>query len=220
MPHHREGIQNELDKAYDEGHRDNEAINATKAEVVKEESGHMDDKEMRGELSLEETVSLLKDKGYLDTSFEGKEVHPLAMRALSREEAFAEYEKSGGRAWIAKDDFKSKSYTIPNLNNIDVVILKFNDIEPYVGLATDQVLERMGSLGVRPLTFEETIQYGIAYPAHQEQYGLVSLDLFRSDSDISRKFSVLSARGGQRDLSASVSAWDWTNDAHFLTARK
>ena len=34
MPHHREGIQEQLDKAYDEGHRDNEAMKEAKAKIA------------------------------------------------------------------------------------------------------------------------------------------------------------------------------------------
>lgn len=33
MPHHREGIQNELDKAYDEGHRDNKVIDEAVSKI-------------------------------------------------------------------------------------------------------------------------------------------------------------------------------------------
>ncbi|KKT30774.1 MAG: hypothetical protein UW27_C0002G0106 [Parcubacteria group bacterium GW2011_GWA1_44_13] len=166
MPHHREGIQNELNKAYDEGHEMNEAIDV--AEVTKEERGHIDDKEMRGELSLQETVALLKDKGYLDASFEGKEVHELAMRALSKEDALAEYKKSGDKAG-AWDEFENMPYTIPKAENLDVMIMKFNK-----DVYGDDALAVMGALGVRPLTSEELIQYSIANPSHQEKKALVA----------------------------------------------
>ena len=161
MPHHREGIQEQLDKAYDEGHEMNEAIDVV--EATKEERGHMDDKEMRGELSLEETVALLKDKGYLDTSFEGKEVHELAMRPLTEEQALNEYRNSGGeiRYSVIKENFP---YTMSKQENLDVMIMKFDRIIR----DSDDIFVEMSNLGVRPLTYEELIQYVIANPSNEQ----------------------------------------------------
>lgn len=163
MPHHREGIQEQLDKAYDEGHRDNKAIDALEVEVIKEERGHMDDKEMRGELSLEETVALLKDKGYLDTSFEGKETHRLEIRPLSKEEAIREYEKSGGEilGWWGIES--SGPYTVPQAENLDVMMVSFNR-----DISNEDALEEMLALGVRSLKREELLQYGIQNPVNKK----------------------------------------------------
>lgn len=183
MPHHREGIQNDLDKAYDEGHRDNKAFD--ESQMKSEGETHISDKEMQGKLSadekamvvekedgiispeLAETLARLKDKGYLDISFEGKEVHELSVRPLSKEEALAEYKKSG---WVWDEIEKNMPYTTPEAGRLDVMTMNFNK-----NISSEDAVKEMDTLGVRPLTYEELIQYGIAHPSHQKQKRLVGL---------------------------------------------
>lgn len=62
MPHHREGIQNELDKAYDEAHQDNAWRAYDKAIVSAERKTHISDEEMQSKLSTEEKQWLLNMK--------------------------------------------------------------------------------------------------------------------------------------------------------------
>ncbi|MFZ2303478.1 MAG: hypothetical protein WAV98_01650 [Minisyncoccia bacterium] len=113
---------------------------------------------------LAETVARLKEAGYLDTSFEGKGVHELTMRPLSKEEALAEYRTSGGKTYIWDDLEKNMPYATPSPEKLDVMIIDFGKT-----IGSDEALAEMDALGVRPLTYEELIQYGIANPSHQKQ---------------------------------------------------
>lgn len=131
----------------------------------KEEIKERERMAIQGVLSLEETITLIKDKGYLDTSFEGKELHHLEMRPLTKEEALFKFDHSGGRTWI-NPDIEDIPYVIPKVETLDVIIVYFGYVEGAEAIA------EMDKLGVRPLAFEELIQYGIAYPEHQKQYAL------------------------------------------------
>lgn len=183
--HHREGIQNELDKAYDEGHRDNEAID--EASVKDEGATHISDEEMQSQFSAREKVMVageeneispelakaiarLKEAGYLDTSFEGKESHRLEMRALSKEEAIEEYKNSGDKTWVWNELEKNMPYTTPKTETLDVMIMNFGE-----NISYDDALAEMNKLDVRPLNYEELIQYGIVNPEHQKQKVLFGL---------------------------------------------
>lgn len=176
QPQHRDGIQNELDEAQvkSEGgtHVSNEEMVPTlsaeeKAQGVREEA-------MSPELA--EKLALLREKGYLDTSFEGKEVHKLTVRALSKEEAFAEYKASGGDTLIL-DDFEEDNifYKTPEVKKMDVMIMIFPDSSYAPTLRLMEALKIMNECKVRPVTYEELVQYGTAYPSHQVQSVLIAL---------------------------------------------
>lgn len=181
MPQHRDGIQEQLDKAYDEGHHDNKVIDEIK--VRTEGEVHISDEEMQSQLSTEEkamvskketmspelieVISRLREKGYLDDSFEGKEVHPLIVRSFSKDEALDAYRKSGGETRIGNETEKNMPYTIPKNEVLNVMVTNF-DINPETVIEMDKV-------GVRPLTYEEIIQYGIQNPSHQKQRTLIGL---------------------------------------------
>ncbi|OHA83824.1 MAG: hypothetical protein A2937_02000 [Candidatus Yonathbacteria bacterium RIFCSPLOWO2_01_FULL_47_33b] len=210
--HHREGIQELLDKAYDEGHRDNVAMK--EGEVVEERVGHMDDKEMHGKSSQERTLSFLRDRGYLDTSFEGKEIHHLVVESLSKKEAFDRY-CSSGRTSVWDGLEENMPYMTPEGTTLDVMIMKFNKV-----IGSDEAITEMATLGVRPLTYEELIQYGIAYPTHQEKdafNGLGSKHTFENGNVLTPRL-VLS--GGYRVLCANSWDSDWSEWCRFPVVRK
>lgn len=161
MPHHREGIQEQLDKAYEEGHHDNKAFDEAAAKI----------REIKGELSQKEMISLLKENGYLDTSFEGKEVHQLVVLPLTKEEALDGYRNSGGETSVWDELEEDMPYTTPEAKTLDVMIVDFFKKE----IMRDKALAKMATLGIRPLTYEELIQYGIAHPNQQKQKALVGL---------------------------------------------
>lgn len=144
--------------------------NTEEAEQLVKVRGRMDDKEVRGQLSLEETIVLLEEKGYLDTSFEDKKVHSLTMRPLSKEEAIEEYKKSGSKTLVWDELEKNMPYITPKIEMLDVMVMKFNKL-----IGSDETIAQMDKLGVRPLTYEELIQYGIVHPAHQKQKTLIGL---------------------------------------------
>ena len=170
QPHHREGIQEQLDKAYDEGHRDNEAINNAEAAIGSYKREIAEIKGVTDEVGeavvsheLEPVLSRLREKGYLDASFEGKEVHNLEIRPLTEEQALSEYRNSGGeiRYSVIQENFP---YTMPKQENLDVMIMKFDQIIR----DSDDVIVEMNNLGVRPLAYEELIQYVIANPSNEQ----------------------------------------------------
>lgn len=165
---------------------------------------------------LAETIALLKDAGYLDTSFEGKEFHPLTIRPLTEEEALDEYKKSGDRAWIWDELEKNMPYVVPKAEILSVMIMNFYKSE---SIESDDALAEMEAHGVRPLTYEELIQYGIKYPKHQKQKALVGLGTkqtlvgypyapnLRFDDDV-------------RVLSADLWGNDWVGRYRFPGVRK
>lgn len=110
----------------------------------------------------------VRASGYLDTSFDGKEVHPLAIRSLTKKEALDEYRKSGGKIWDELE--KNMPYVVPEPRGLSVMILDFGKRIRYC-----KALAEMDVLGVRPLTYEELVQYGVVYPIHQRRKDLVGL---------------------------------------------
>lgn len=182
---------------------------------MKEEKGHIDDKEMRGELSLEETIALLKDAGYLDTSFEGKETHPLAIRALSKEEALEEYKTSGGKAGVW-DEFKINfPYTTPKAETLDVMMMNFGK-----EITRGEADTEMGKFGVRPLTYEEFVQFISVNPSFDEQNPLVALSDKHTGNGAPRvAFARFSSETG-RSLCAARHSDNWNANYRFPVVRK
>src|SRR3989344_8750424 len=120
--HHREGMQEQLDKAYDEGHHDNEAINNAEAAIgsykreIAEITGIAEkEREAANPTELEPVLARLREKGYLDTSFEGKEVHELEIQPLSKEEALELFHSRVGAigGYDYEDIEKDMPYTTP-----------------------------------------------------------------------------------------------------------
>ncbi|MDO8604699.1 MAG: hypothetical protein Q7K40_04900 [bacterium] len=153
--------------------------------------------------SLKSTLARLRDRGYLDTSFESKETHRLTIKSLSKEEAIERYRQSGGGTWVWDELEKNMPYTIPTTETLDVMMMGFGR-----SIKSGTALDEMDALGVRTLTKEEIIHYGTAFPSHQEKNFLGSLDKFVMDSN--PHAAVLEVYGGKRDLDARlwVDVWD------------
>lgn len=147
------------------------------------------------------TIETLRLSGYLDTSFEGKETHSLTIRPLTKEQALDEYRNSGGKTWIWDELEKNIPYAIPKAETLDVMIINFGK-----NIGSDEALVEMDKLGVRPLTYEELIQYGITHPDHQKQKALVGLGT-KHTLDGGPRAPVLSVVVVGRGLSAG----DWGN---------
>jgi len=163
---------------------------------------------------LAPTLARVRDAGYLDTSFEGKETHHLAIEALPNEEAIERYKKSGGKTWVWDEMEKNMPYTTPKAENLDVMIMNFNK-----SIGSDEAIAEMDRLGVRPLTYEELIQYGIAHPAHQEQKVLIGLGSKHTLGGNPRA-PILSVLGVERDLDANHWGGDWDDRYRFPVVRK
>lgn len=133
------------------------------------------------DIVLEQTIARLRALKYLDTSFEGKEVHRVIIEPLSKGEAFDRYckLKHGRRPVVWGEVVRQMSYTIPEGKTLDVMIMKFNrDIN------NAEATAEMNALGVRPLSGEEIIQYGIVHPLHQKKKSFVGLgSIYAGDFD-------------------------------------
>lgn len=112
----------------------------------------------------------VRASGYLDTSFDGREVHPLVIRPLAKEQAFAEYRAGDGEPWVWNELEDNMPYVVPEVKWLNVMILDFGKDFPSNGVDFE-----MDNLDVRPLAYEELIQYGIVYPEHQKQNLLLGL---------------------------------------------
>lgn len=126
-----------------------------------------------GQTSLEhfaDTVLRLRASGYLDTSFEGKESHSLEIKPITKDEALFAYRQSGGKTWIWDELEQNMPYMTPKAEHLDVMIMNFGK-----NISSDDAIAEMDKLGVRPLTYEELIQYGIMHPEHQKSKWLIGL---------------------------------------------
>lgn len=159
-------------------------------------------------------ITRLCTAGYLDTSFEGKEIHPLEIKPLTKDEALAAYHQSGGKTWIWDELEKNMPYTIPDAKHLDVMIVNFGK-----GISGDNAVAEMDNLGVRPLTYEELIQYGITNPEHQKQNYLVGLGS-KHVLDGDPCAPGLGWVVGGRLLSASHWGGDWGVGCRFPVVRK
>lgn len=216
-------------KAYDQADEDNENLADASEQIEKlkkeiegykyqigeitgvTEGEREEEREARREAlafpSLVEVIARCKAAGYLDTSFEGKETHPLTIRPLTEKQAFDEYYNSGGKTFISEELGVDMEYAVPEAEQHNVMILNFGK-----DIGRDEALAEIDKLGARPLTGEELIQYGIIHPSHQEQKLLVGLgtdytvydhDLLDDDTHVPfLGVSVLGANGGVRFLEA------------------
>lgn len=156
----------------------------------------------------------VRASGYLDTSFDGREVHPLVIRSLTKEQALAEYRASGGETLIRDELEKNMPYTVPKAEKLGVMILNFgNDIGSYEAVAIAD------ELGVRPLTYEWLTQYGITHPEHQKKKALVGLGT-KHTLICPPLTPVLSAYDVTRVLGSEVWRSNWNGRCRFPVVRK
>jgi len=158
-------------------------------------------------------LEALRLSGYLDTSFEGRETHPLIMRPLTKEQAFDEYRKSGGKTWIWPELEKNIPYVMPKVGVLDVMLLGFGR-----SIESDEGVVLMDDLGVRPLIFEEHIQYGTQHPSHQKKNPLVALTKYTL---VGNPHAPLLGFGGVGRL-LRANAWGgvWGDWCRFPVVRK
>lgn len=159
------------------------------------------------------TLEALRAPGYLDSSFEGKEVYRLVIRPLTKEQALDEFRKSGGTTWIRRELEGYVPYTIPKAETIDVMIMNFGR-----NIRSDEALTEMDKLGVRTLPPEWFIQYRTAGRGHQKKKWLISLTKFLLDGISSALFSKFDGDG--RVLGDF--GWDsvWDDGCYFPVVRK
>lgn len=153
------------------------------------------------ETMIRSAVFRLRKLGYLDNSLEGREIHSLTIHPLTKEEALAAYCKSGSETWIWDELEHNMPYFTPKEGKLDVIIMKFNKL-----IEGHDALTEMEDLDVRPLSYEELIQYGALYPMHQDQKNLAAL--VEWDYPHGRICSPVLYRGrcGQRRM--SIVSWD------------
>lgn len=119
---------------------------------------------LRNALCTSSVLARASASGFLDTSFDGREVHHLVIRPLTEKQALDEYRKSGGNTQVSDNLIKNMTYTMPTADTLDVMILNFGYWEEI-----NYAITGMKNLGIRGLSYEEIIQYGISYPKHQKQ---------------------------------------------------
>ena len=171
--------------------------------------------EERESISSSLELARIRDAGYLDTSFEGKEVHRLVIEPLTKEEALDRYKNSGGKTWVWNELEKKMPYTIPTAETLDVMIINFNK-----DIGSDEAIAEMDKLGVRPLTYEELIQYGIAHPEHQKQKIFVGLGS-KHTLDGNPRAPILGVNDdGERSLDAFHWGFGWVGRYRFPVVRK
>ncbi|OHA79010.1 MAG: hypothetical protein A2V96_01130 [Candidatus Yonathbacteria bacterium RBG_16_43_6] len=159
----------------------------------------------------------VRASGYLDVSFDGEEVHPLAIRSLTKEQALDEYRKSGGRTWIWDELGENMPYSVPEPRGLNVMILSFGR-----DIGSDEAFVEMDKLDVRPLTYEELVQYGILYPKHQKKKILVGLGTIHILHALfgSPHAPVLNADDDARNLDASSLKLTFHDRHSFLVVPK
>lgn len=132
-------MQDLMDKAFDEGQRDNKEFNET-------------------------IIDKLREAGCFE-SFEGKEVHELNILPLGRKEALDAYLNSGGKTKLGMNiENGSFEWEIQEHKKLRVMTLKLPKNTP-IERAKDEIIR----LGFHPLDWQELTQYGTQHPSHQEQ---------------------------------------------------
>lgn len=177
-----------------------------KKEAVENKEKAMVAREEVASPEIAEIIACLREFGYLDTSFEGREVHPLAIRPLTKEQALDEYRNSGGETLIQGGPGGNMLYTIPQAETLDVMIMNFGK-----EIKSDEALAEMDRLSVRPLTYEELIQYGVAHPSHQKHHSLLGLGTKYTLGDIPEAVPILGVFGGARLLSTTYWGYVWND---------
>lgn len=112
----------------------------------------------------------LKQYTCFDESFDGKDIHKLELKSLTKEEALKAYRESGGETLVSKDLESRMAYIIPQSKTIEVVIISFDE-----DFFSDTLIDFMSEQGFRPMVYEELIQFATAYPEYQKQKTLVAL---------------------------------------------
>lgn len=105
-------------------------------------------------------------------------------------------------------------YAVPKAETLAVMIMNFGK-----SIGSDDALAEMDKLGVRPLTYEELIQYGIANPEHQKQKWLVGLGTKHTLGGNPRA-PYLGFVGGGHRLGARGWGVDWDGRCRFPVVRK
>lgn len=108
---------------------------------------------------LEDTTNDLEKAGYL-SDLDGKKLHFLDLEEYDKETIFNKLEKQALPAWVVKH----LDYTTPKAKKLKIVMLRF-DREKNEKLNRDEQLsesnyiEKMKKFGVRPIKFEEYLQF-------------------------------------------------------------
>lgn len=146
--------------------------NANEDAIIEDKDFEYAKKERR-HIAEEEVLASLREKGYLDTFSDGMEVHQLTIRPLTREEAIDEIRKKaetdavGWNLGINNCVLDPEvPYITPKAENINVVIINKKIDNGYT--SKYYAVKEMNDAGLRPLTYEELIQYGLIYtePKH------------------------------------------------------
>ena len=157
-----------------------------------------------------ELLARLKQAGILDSSFDNEDCHPLTIRPLTQDEAYAEY-LAGPDSPEVTEEQKKFTYTTPKAVSLNVLMLQFDDV---TRKSSDLIVAKMKDYGLRPLTHEELIQYTIKNPTFQKESALVALGTKQKLSAVTR---VPLARwlGSRRRLLARRWAGEWFSVCRF-----
>lgn len=117
-------------------------------------------------------IELIEDD-MVDRSFEGKIIHKLALKPLSKEQAIEMYKKTGR-------DFPSlleneMPYIDTKAEELDVLIIKALKKKRASHLNYSDYIEIMQSEGFRPMRYEELIQFISSNPKCKEEVKLLAL---------------------------------------------
>lgn len=122
----------------------------------------------------ENWVDELRASGFIDESFDKKSVHELEIKPLTKEEAISAFRASGDPGFISDYYMENLPYNVPDAKILQMVLTspgkKINSDQD-----TQEFLDKMGSLGLRPATLEELFQFTIANPEYQVKNDLVGL---------------------------------------------
>lgn len=195
-------------------------INENTKAFVKEDGEKIQIADFRNDKrQLDEAVRLIKlakENNCIarpDLFFEGKVFHNLEIEPLTKSEALKKYKDSGGSTWIWDELEKNMPYTPPSRKSLNVNILSFSR-----DISSEDAIKEMDKLNVRPLTYEELIQFGITYPEFQKQNPLIALG---SKQVLSGLLQVPKLDGGSaRGLDANDWIDDWIGNFRFPVVSK
>ena len=140
--------------------------------------------------------------------------HSIEMIAQTHQEALTRYENSGDKTWIWDNLKREMPYTPQSPKSLDVLALQFPD--PFVR-SSENIVKWMQDNKLRPLTYEEHLEYITTHPEHQKKSYLLSLGTKQMlDGDL--RVPGADWLDSRRDLSAVRWSIGWGASDRFLAA--
>lgn len=191
---------------YRKGRAAKDSLNVLSAELIEQS------------IKYKEFLKNIKESGFLVETFESKTIHKFKLLPFTKEQAFEFYKEKCNPVYIFPGLEKSMPYNIPALKHLDVLI-----ISPKEKISSKDIIEKMDKLGLRPMTYEEMLQFTALNSGYQKKSSLVALgSRYESAYQGNNYYEVAYANYNDEKYCLISTSWDreWFGDFRFLFVRK